>query len=281
MNFQRVLHTQQILSGKSIAIYEYESDGESGTVLFPPAMAVRQHFYRHYASYLAQLGYRTYTFDYSGVGKSRHQHPRKSRIQLVDWIAEIAEVGDWVKQRDDPDRYYYITHSLGGQFFGLLDNPHIFDAMISITSQNGYWRFYRQKYSYFFFWYFLAPFLYQTLGYFPGSKVGMGVDLPKAVMQQWKRWCTSENYFFDDDVPQTKNFEKFDGPLLTLSFGDDPWATKEAVDDLVMHYTSAQVDHRHILPKEVELEEIGHFGFFLPENHILWKITTSWMRNLG
>lgn len=255
-----------------------------GIIVFTSAMGVKQRYYRHYANYLAAKGFTVYTFDYSGIGDSQVGSIRKSDITVHDWISEIKLVTDWVFEThgNKPNMpFYYLTHSLGGQLFGFLDTQNKFNGMIGITSQNGYWRFYKTKFRYFMFWYFLMIPLTKFFGYFPGKKLGFGENLPPEIAKRWKKWCTSRNYFFDDpDYSQKEKYDDYKGPILTLTFDDDPWATKEATDDLYNRYSNATRDHEHVLVEDTNLSSIGHVGFFRPTSIELWHRTTDWLHRL-
>lgn len=251
-------------------------------------MAVRQGYYRYYLDYLSDLGYLIYSFDFSGIDKSKSEKIKGSEITMHDWISELNSATNWILENyqdhlsqnkfevADDIKKYYLCHSLGGQFFGFIDNQNKFEKFIGITSQNGYWRFYKNKRRYFFFWYFLEPVLTNLFGYFPGSKVGFGEDVPPEVMKRWKKWCTSKNYFFDDNEfsPQ---YDKYTGQMLTLGFEDDPWATQPAIDDLYDHYGNADREHWHIDPQSYNLDEIGHMGFFRPKCIGIWKKSVEWL----
>ena len=56
-----------------------------GTVLIAPAMAVKQDFYAHFASWLAERGLLAVTFDYLGMGQSRHVPLRQLNVDVLDW----------------------------------------------------------------------------------------------------------------------------------------------------------------------------------------------------
>ena len=57
------------------------------TVLLTPAMGFKQTFYRHYATYLAERGFVTLTFDYRGMGQSLYGSLWGHRARLWQWGA--------------------------------------------------------------------------------------------------------------------------------------------------------------------------------------------------
>ena len=89
----------------------------------------------------------------------------------------------------------------------------------------------------------------------------------------------NRRYFFDDPtLTELKNFANFRGPLRAIGVTDDPWATEEMIDLLVSGFTNAWIERRHIDPRLIGVEKIGHFGFFRPEmRDTLWRDSADWL----
>jgi predicted alpha/beta hydrolase len=104
-------------------------------------------------------------------------------------------------------------------------------------------------------------------------------DLPAGVAWQWRRWCTSPHYMVDDSgKPWRDGFERVRIPVRSYSFSDDELISRQAVDDLHSCYTHAQLEQRHLAPVELQLERIGHFGFFTrPGRDRLWEEARGWL----
>lgn len=80
-------------------------------------------------------------------------------------------------------------------------------------------------------------------------KVG---DLPKGVMQQWRRWCLNPEYAVGAE-------------------GESVRAQYAAVRTPVV-YVNAPRKMKRIAPQELGVPRIGHFGFFRPAyRHSLWQ----------
>ena len=54
-------------------------------MLIVPAMGVSQKFYAPLASWLAAQGFLVATFDFSGIGLSRHGSLRQLKVNVIDW----------------------------------------------------------------------------------------------------------------------------------------------------------------------------------------------------
>ncbi|MHA2401740.1 MAG: alpha/beta hydrolase family protein, partial [Candidatus Kariarchaeaceae archaeon] len=217
-----------------------------GIILITAGIAIKQHFYRKLAQYLAEQNFIVYTMDYPGMGLSLTGPLRKVKANLGSWKDDIEDVLDWIKENHPDQPIFYLAHSLGGQLFGLLKNNHYVRAMIVVTSQNGYWRFYRKKKpAYFLFWYVFVPLITRIVRYFPSKWVQFGESVPKNAMLQWKKWCTDKDYLFSDaSIIEDPNNYRYNGPILSFSFTDDPWATEEAVNDLLDRYVGSIIERR-------------------------------------
>jgi predicted alpha/beta hydrolase len=64
--------------------------------------------------------------------------------------------------------------------------------------------------------------------------------------------------------------------VLAYSFDDDDWGTRRSVDDMMQSYPN--LERRHVIPAEVGMEKIGHFGFFRPNAKPLWDKPLNWLQ---
>ena len=76
-----------------------------------------------------------------------------------------------------------MAHSAGGQLLGLARNSDRVAAMLMISAPSGYWRLWkgRQRLLIGLLWFVLMPVMTRLVGYFPGRRMGLGVDLPPGV----------------------------------------------------------------------------------------------------
>ncbi len=266
----------ETMSLGSVTFHHYRQDQPKAAILLAPAMGAPQRYYRHFADFLNTSGYAVISFDYLGIGESLTADI--TQITIKDWLQNVEDAMDLVMKNYPSTTYYYICHSLGGQLFGLTKKAQNFKKMVAITSQNGYWRYYQNKWRYLIVWYVLFPVLTRVYGYFPSSKVGLGEDLPPNIALNWKKWCTSKDYFFSDpNLPETENYPSYSGKILTIGFSDDSWATLPAIKSLYEHYTSAEVQYNFYNPSEFNRKEIGHLGFFRNGSEDIWRIVIEWL----
>lgn len=243
-----------------------------GVIVFTAGVGMQQTFFYNFISFLRNGGYIVYTLDYRSIGASKYYPIKKYDLKLVDWKDDINLLINHVVTNHPSDKITYVCHSYGGQIFGYVNKEQI-GKVIAIASQNGYWRYYSKPRKHFFFWYLLIPLLTKIFGYLPAKRFNMGEDLPKGVIYQWKKWCTSTNFLFDDaSLENLDVYHEFKGKIHAVSFDDDKYGGHEAVESMMSNYDNSDLDLIKIDAEEYGMR-IGHTGFFRlkPDNKI-WKM---------
>lgn len=263
--------------GYSLAMRVYEATVPlKGWVLLAPAMGVAQDFYAPFANWLASEGYSVASFDYRGMGASKHGPLKDLDIDLVGWakLDGSAAFGE-VLSRSGGSPVFWIGHSLGGQIFSLVAHHEKVKKFITVTTGSGYWlqNAWSLRWRVWFLWFFVAPITIPIFGYFPGKKLKMVGDLPANVMWQWRRWCLNRNYGIGVEGPWLREaFESVKAPITAISFTDDELMSEENIGSIHDFYTHATRKYVRVDPVENGLKKIGHFGFFKPQmKDVLWK----------
>lgn len=250
------------------------TDGSKRVLLIGSATGIKSSYYKKLANYFAENGFFVISFDYYGIGDSLPKSVRKIKNKMQDWgEVDLNTVVTWIESEFRPEKLYYIGHSVAGQIIGLMEEPNVFDKIILVAAQIGYWKYYtKKKYRYALLYYILWSPMTRILGYFPGTKLGIGENLPKGVALQWVKWLKKENYLFDDKTIDTSRYSLITCPILAYSMDDDHYAPLSAVQAMVDHYTHASITYKHIKPRDVNRKKIGHFGFFREQNKdIFWN----------
>ena len=270
-------------SGAPLGATVYPAHGESVAIV-NAATAVPQSFYRPFAEYLAAHGVSVLTYDYRGIGRSRPAGPlARVDATMRSWALDDATAAlDWAAAEFPGRRLMAVGHSFGGQCLGLLPNRHLIERTVLVASQLGYWGAFapRHRPRAWFGIHVLIPGLSHALGYFPGSRVGLGEDLPKGVALEWAKWCRSPHYLFDHLTPEErKGYDTFAAPMLAFKFTDDNFASGDTVEQLMGYYRRARPVLRTVHPQDVGVEHVGHFGFFRPRaGQALWPEVLSWVQ---
>lgn len=248
-------------------------------VLINSATGVKQQYYGEFASFIAEQGFRVYTYDYRGIGES-------SPTSLVGFDASMHEWGtlDYHAVLKTlfttfPDsKMTVIGHSVGGQIIGMSPLSENVDNIITIAAQTPYWKNFGSQSKLFTFWYVMIPFFTKMFGYFPAAKLGLFENLPAGVALQWSRWAKSKSYVFDELPYMKERFRSLHQPALMISFSDDDYAPKGSVMNLMSFFKNLKWNHWHLNPSDIKQNKIGHFGFFrkkLASN--MWTDITRWM----
>jgi predicted alpha/beta hydrolase len=255
-----------------------EDDGP--VVLIAPAAAVKRTYYDKFARYVASSGWRAMTFDFRGVGESRPADLVGFRASMAAWGSQdMPGVIDWIVDNLCPSQVFLVGHSAGGHVLGLAPNANVLSAAFLVASCSGYWGLWAgmPRLRMFAIWHLLMPALATLCGYFPGSKVGLGEDLPANMAQEWARWGRHPDFLLGYE--SRAGYESLAIPMHFLSIKDDTLAIRAAVDSAASWYTRATVERRHLDPREVGADPIGHFGFFREKfRETLWPIALQWLR---
>jgi predicted alpha/beta hydrolase len=272
--------------GHVLNVQNYAPVGyKKGSIVISSATGVLEKYYGKFALYLCEQGYDTFTFDYYGIGDSgsTNKELKRSSISLSEWAKnDQASVIEFAKNQNPTAPLYLITHSIGGQLFGLNPNYHLVDKALMVASQSGYWRYYKGIHypKMWLFWHGLIPGLTPLFGYFPAKKLGLFENLPKNVVYEWMRWGKHPSYMLGYLSEQEHYFNQIKSPVKLLTFPRDIYAPRAAADWLAAQFTNAITEREHLIPEVMGLPEIGHFGFFRSRfKETLWKQSLNWLES--
>lgn len=277
------------LDGFELAATLYEPSPEAApvndrsVVVVNSATAVRRGYYDGYARHLTAEGYTVLTYDYRGIGGSRPRRLAGFRARMRQWgEQDLAGVLAWVADHLRPQRLLAVGHSVGGQIVGFAAGNERIDALMMVGSQSGWWGHWPtpSRYRIALNWYVLIPAVTRVYGYLPG-RFGTKEDLPAGVAREWARWGRRRSYLMESEELRP-GFQRLRCPLLAYSFTDDHYAPRPAVEGLLDLYSEADVFHRHLAPRDVGTQAIGHFGFFRDQfRETLWRDSVAWLRKVG
>lgn len=254
-------------------------------VIIASAMGVKQTYYRHYATYLAEQGFVVLTFDYRGIGQSGNGNLWGDKSTLYEWGSQdLQAMLTWLFRQYPAHDVSLVVHSISGQLIGLADSIDRVQAVLGISAQNIYWRrwHWQRQIQLFVLWYLALPISSFAAGYFPAKRFGLGESTPKGVARDWSRVARSPYGLLDVYGGSLANhFAEFRGTMRLYSFADDTFAPPQTVDELVPMFPNARhIERVHIAPAERGLAEIGHHGFFRETmRDVLWDETADYLLN--
>lgn len=263
-------------AGAPLALRHYPPRREGGVgvgaVLIAPAMGVPQRFYAPFASWLASAGFHAVSFDFRGSGESRSAPLSHLDTDIFGWAEHDAAVAlRWLATRTADLPITWIGHSLGGQIIPLVPGHERIAKIITIATGSGYWRENSEplRRKAWLLWWMIAPALTPLFGYFPGRKLGVVGDLPRGVIEQWRRWCLHPEYCVGVEGEAVRaRFAQVTAPLTSISFTDDEMMSAANTESLHSFYANASRSMRRLSPADLGLARVGHFGFFREER--LW-----------
>jgi predicted alpha/beta hydrolase len=249
--------------GFPIAAFAFEPAGTSrGWIVVNAAMGVRQQFYGPFAQYLTELGFSVLTWDYRGIAGSRPAP--EGRLRLREWAEKDMEgVLQWALASGAP--VAVLGHSLGTQLLGFAPSAARLSAVVGIASQSGEWRNWPFPYN--------AGMLVLASVLLPGvsglfgrvPKGLMGEEIPGGPIADWARWIRSRGYLLSEGGDVSEQYGRVTCPMTGFSLADDRYAPRHSVDALYAFYRNARVERIHVVPADIGVSRIGHFGAFRPE----------------
>ncbi len=260
-----------------------ETMERSQVAVISPGMGIPARFYRPFARHFVKRGFDVLLFDFRGIGWSAvadlsHLQADASSCGKLDLSAGI----DQAVALSGGKTVIGIGHSFGGSIFGLTDNVRLLDSMVHISSQSGYYGFYNLQTKLYMLLniHIAMPLLTRWLGYYPAHWISGSEALPAGFVKEWSAWCLCENYYMDErfDIKGSSYHADYRGPLLSLSFADDSFATRESVDAMAAFYCNSRLERRHLNPTDFEANSFGHFNFFKPTSgRRAWDMIVDWI----
>lgn len=228
--------------------------------------------YRRFASFLAQSGIPTLTYDYRGIGESRPRSLRGFQAGTEDW-AEYdcnAAIG-WLRGRYAAARIIGIAHSIAALIIGGAPGSALQDRLVLIGGHTGYYRDYAPRHRMLMtaLWHGFMPAATLLAGYFPGRRFGLGEDLPARMALQWAGRRTPDlrptgtGPGFERVQALLDRCASLQRPALLVTISDDAFATRGGIKRLLSYYPRLfPLQYMEFTPGEAGLSRIGHFGFF-------------------
>jgi predicted alpha/beta hydrolase len=201
-------------------------------------------------------------------------------VTVTDWVdKDLAAMLVEARKPAPGLPLLFVGHSLGGQVIGVTPGNEAVRASLHVTRGSGYYKLNdRMPIRVRLLWFVFMPLFTPIFGYFPGKALRMVGDLPRGVTWQWRRWCLHPEYLLSEGDAWRAAMARFGAPVLSLSFEDDEINPKRAVDALDAVYPN--VVRRHVHPRDVGQQRIGHFGFFSEKcRDPLWMEALAWLRS--
>lgn len=256
-------------------------------IIIGSGMAVPRMFYRGFAQMLQNLGLHVFLLDYRGIGDSFWQPHFKGKLKMSDWGKfDITALIKFAKRNISAAQCIFLGHSSGGHTIGLSPTIKDLTALVFVASQSGYWGHWQQQGQFCQRWQGKKAAFYMRLTWhgvnflaalpierMPYHLINFSqVKVAASVAQEQSKWGLNPEYLFAAkfNLP-TAAYARFNQPILSISFANDKYAPKAAVDAYMQHFSSAQLQRVHL-----DHPEINHFSVFksqLGRQYLLRQIT--------
>ena len=246
------------------------------------ALGVPRKHYARFARYILKFGIATITFDYRGIGDSGPAWRKDAKGGLTALGQhDLDAVLSWTQALTcNQSPLCFIGHSLGTLAFGLAPGNRLASRAISVASGSCYSGLQPFPYNIIqsLFWSLIAPHLARMHGYFPGRLAGFKLgNLPASIVIELAQLCKSPDFLYRSGEKIAETFPGYQGNMWALSFTDDKFMSRKAVDELHTKFSMAVLKRSHLSPGDFGLSSIGHFGAFRPGSEQLWDVMAKWL----
>lgn len=271
-----ILNSDQ--SHSKITLFPSSTDLEKDFVIIIfPAMGVRGSYYQPFAQALAAHGIISITTDLRGIGNSSIRAARGSDFGYAEMLKlDYESIITKVESLFPNKKIFLLGHSLGGQLGSLYaaKNPKRITGLILIACCSVYYKGWGSKQFFTLMMTQLTRVVSKLLGYFPGRKLGFGGTEAKTVMRDWSEQSRTGNYVLkNDDFDYEYTLGKLNIPIYAISFQQDTFAPKKAVEYLLQKFKiNTQITYEYLLGKDARNENFNHFNWVKKPNNIVGMI---------
>ena len=240
-----------------------------GVVLVLPAMATPARYYTPFAAWLADRGLRAVVLEHRGTADRAAMKAYDG--DLLDWFDDARDALDVVARDAGDLPVSLVGHSLGTQMLPFVDHDSL-ARVVSVASGTGWVGHLpgSMRRTAPVLMRTVAPLAMRVAGYYPGRTLRIMDDIPTGVMRQWSRWCLDPAYL-GVDVPDADDlFARVKAPMTVLSFTDDELMSAAATADLHDRFVNADQVRQRYSPAQLEVDRMGHHGFFRARHADLW-----------
>lgn len=251
--------------GTEVPLKHFPAKGVDAPVfLMLPALGVEARFYRRLAEGIAATGVTTVLMEQRGHGKSRVRAKRGDSFGYRDFLENDIPAAVAAVTAQYPEKRLYIGgHSLGGHLSSIIAGrqqeairgvihlacgfPYhgLFDAKaagkVKLLSR-------------------LIPLTTVLFGYFPGHRIGFGGREYRQLMMDWREWALRGNYNIAASPDAEREIASFSGPVLSVSFDKDFYASDEAIAYSHSRFKTGDVTTIRLTAKE-QGDFLGHFDW--------------------
>lgn len=256
--------------GHQIPLWLYVPEQPRAVIQFNPGTAAKMRFYQPFLRFFAERGFIVGQLGYRGSIEGPKTDLAACGFGFSDYgLFDIPAGKKYLREQYPALPFLFIGHSGGGQQLPFTEELGDVVGAQFFGVSTGYappMPFSYRLQSHFFF-YLFGPASLAFKGYVAASRFKIMEDLPPDVFKDWRAWCRSPDYFFDErfygkSVP-VADFDRLKFPIHHYHSTDEVISTPENVRTFWRHWKSAGgITHEPIRPEDYGQKEISHFGYF-------------------
>jgi predicted alpha/beta hydrolase len=266
--------------GYPLSATSFPPDQPNGRViLVVNSIMERQSQYRDFCQSFSDSGFQSYSFDFRGIGESRHKSARELDCNLKDWaVLDLDAMISYIMSNHPDRKITLVFHGSSGVLAGVSRLSKRSDSIVMIGTSSPFDRRVLNNFSKVFISRIFAPACSLFLGYIPLKILGMGEDLPDGVVNHWLKWATASDAIFEDNNVAKKDFESIDQRALLINFTDDRSISPRSAENLLSLFPRLRAEVWSFSPEQVVQRHVGHTGFFRRSmKAVLWNDVVQWI----
>jgi len=233
-------------------------------LLLLPALGIQARLYYKLAQGLAVRGCSVCLMEQRGHGRSALRPGYRSNYNLGDILdQDMPAAMDWLATLSPGLPLLLGGHSLGGHLSTLYTGRHAAQlaGVIHLACAFPYHGSYDAKQARRVkTLYRLMPLFALFPGYFPGDRMGFGGRESLGLMRQWCEWARTGSFDFGGHVGLAKQVAAFDGPVISIAFERDNFASEAAITRALSPFVNARIT-RQVLGAAEQDDFLGHVAW--------------------
>jgi predicted alpha/beta hydrolase len=252
------------LDGATIPLSWFEASRPRCALLLLPALGIQAKLYNRLGEQLAAVGCSVCLMEQRGHGRSPFTPGRGERYCLGDILdRDMPAAMNWLGSQAPDMPLLLGGHSLGGHLSTIYAGqyPEQLSGVVHLACAFPYHGDYGGRQSLLIrLLCSLMPLFAKVPGYYPGQLMGFGGRESAQLMLQWCEWAGTGSFDFGGRSGLAEAVSGYRGPLISVAFERDDFASEAAIERAMSPFTSARITRLKLGPEQ-QGKHLGHAGW--------------------